>query len=723
MRDAEIFAYEVCGFHIVDGAEVLLVRETSRLRTTLPFAKMTDSMIDFLDREREEKRDGDLVYIGAEESLELGRQVPRPEFWNVIDTDKGSGIVRLRRPRLADNVLPEPKGFLRAFGLFGQMSLIRRRKRAIERLGNHAYLLRALERPDFVFLDSGEGPLPRRVDPEKIDDAKRSALGSIWRTRPIFALQGPPGTGKTTLVANLLSQIFEDDSVAQVLVTAQAHAAVDVLREQVSKEFEGNANFPLAIRLPRTKGDETPDRDYVEQVTRRMLDRAISEMVGQSTRSKIQDRWLEMAKEAVHALDRHDTKGHARDLCELVRRSAGITYCTTTAGNLAELAVSTQTFDWSIIEEAGKAHGFDLVLPLQTGHRWLLIGDQKQLSPYRIDNFRSALLKLDATFDAIRALPERAGNLLDIDLVLRWQKGDEAERALWKDVWLSWLNFFATLHRMCSTVNRTSAIEGDRKPGAPVLAEMLSQQHRMHPVIADLVSNAYYRKSIESKTIDKHGNPLARVVHPFVAPVGIAGCAIVWLDTLWTRDNDTEEARSEESGGSYTSPEEVNAIERFLASLRTESDEKMRVAVLSPYRRQVSELNRRLKDWNPPSWVDRRGTGYSEKKRALAATVDSFQGDQADIVIVSLVRNNGKDPGKGLGFLREEKRMNVLFSRAERLLVLVGCWEFFKYQLQGVPHDDTQPLGHWRIAMDYLESCFDSGLAVRLAVSSFEEPK
>jgi hypothetical protein len=119
--------------------------------------------------------------------------------------------------------------------------------------------------------------------------------------------------------------------------------------------------------------------------------------------------------------------------------------------------------------------------------------------------------------------------------------------------------------------------------------------------------------------------------------------------------------------------------------------------------------------------MDRGGTGYSEKKKALAATVDSFQGDQADVVVVSLVRNNKKDPGKGLGFLREEKRMNVLFSRAERLLVLVGCWEFFKYQIQGVPADDTQPLGHWRIAMDYLESCFDSGSAVRLAASSIGE--
>ena len=53
------------------------------------------------------------------------------------------------------------------------------------------------------------------------------------------------------------------------------------------------------------------------------------------------------------------------DFCELVRRGASLTYCTTSAGDLEELAEGRQAFDWSIIEEAGKAHGFDLALPLE----------------------------------------------------------------------------------------------------------------------------------------------------------------------------------------------------------------------------------------------------------------------------------------------------------------------------------------------------------------------
>ncbi|WP_194911130.1 AAA domain-containing protein [Catenulispora rubra] len=47
-------------------------------------------------------------------------------------------------------------------------------------------------------------------------------------------------------------------------------------------------------------------------------------------------------------------------------------------------------------------------------------------------------------------------------------------------------------------------------------------------------------------------------------------------------------------------------------------------------------------------------------------TVDSFQGNQAEIIAVSLVRNNTRLSGDGLGFLVESPRMNVLLSHAER---------------------------------------------------------
>jgi hypothetical protein len=98
-------------------------------------------------------------------------------------------------------------------------------------------------------------------------------------------------------------------------------------------------------------------------------------------------------------------------------------------------------------------------------------------------------------------------------------------------------------------------------------------------------------------------------------------------------------------------------------------------------------------------------------------TVDSFQGNQAEIIAVSMVRNNTELAGKGLGFLVDGSRMNVLLSRAERLLVLIGSWEFFRSQVSHVSRDKNEPseLQHLAVVLDRLEVWFAEGKAVRIA--------
>lgn len=60
-------------------------------------------------------------------------------------------------------------------------------------------------------------------------------------------------------------------------------------------------------------------------------------------------------------------------------------------------------------------------------------------------------------------------------------------------------------------------------------------------------------------------------------------------------------------------------------------------------------------------------------------TVDSFQGNEADVVIVSLVRNNAHHTlSRALGFLQDERRMTVLMSRAKWRLIVVGSLDFLR---------------------------------------------
>jgi hypothetical protein len=134
---------------------------------------------------------------------------------------------------------------------------------------------------------------------------------------------------------------------------------------------------------------------------------------------------------------------------------------------------------------------------------------------------------------------------------------------------------------------------------------------------------------------------------------------------------------------------------------------------------KLSAALKRFYESFPSSWLAPTGTNEFP-----ASTVGSFQGNQADVVIVSLVRKNRALAGEGLGFLREAPRMNVLFSRAERMLVLVGSWDFFKFQVQHASRDRDQPLGHWRLAVEYIEECFRNGTACLIPADSLErEPE
>jgi superfamily I DNA and/or RNA helicase len=86
--------------------------------------------------------------------------------------------------------------------------------------------------------------------------------------------------------------------------------------------------------------------------------------------------------------------------------------------------------------------------------------------------------------------------------------------------------------------------------------------------------------------------------------------------------------------------------------------------------------------------LTRRGGQTGEAQ--YAHTVDSFQGNEADIVIISLVRNNHYAAPDGLGFLLDRERMNVLISRASRLLVLIGSWSFFERQVENMNRPDVE---------------------------------
>jgi superfamily I DNA and/or RNA helicase len=89
-------------------------------------------------------------------------------------------------------------------------------------------------------------------------------------------------------------------------------------------------------------------------------------------------------------------------------------------------------------------------------------------------------------------------------------------------------------------------------------------------------------------------------------------------------------------------------------------DERIDVGIISPYRAQVQYLRRLLmkKEFFKPF-----------RRQISINTVDGFQGQERDVIILSLVRSN--DEGQ-IGFLRDLRRMNVAITRARMKVIILG---------------------------------------------------
>jgi serine/threonine protein kinase len=276
--DAVIFRYRIVQRDFSNRAvDRIAIEEIPRDRPVMSFLRTEGGLIEFLQREKESgKPECNFVVLceKEEEALKIAWRA-KTERWEIDRIDTEVLKIWLSRSSIGINAPPPPdEGNIRAFGIFGQVSLIERRKKAIDRLQTHSYLLRSLSATGQVYMDTGPATLPVVLPVDEVDVAKQAAMQDILRVRPIYALQGPPGTGKTTLVAHLLRQFFQDDPVSQILITAQAHGAVDVLRRMVRDEAfrsVSDSGQPLAVRLGKAGDRSRLDEGSVDEVALRIM--------------------------------------------------------------------------------------------------------------------------------------------------------------------------------------------------------------------------------------------------------------------------------------------------------------------------------------------------------------------------------------------------------------------------------------------------------------------
>ena len=175
---------------------------------------------------------------------------------------------------------------------------------------------------------------------------------------------------------------------------------------------------------------------------------------------------------------------------------------------------------------------------------------------------------------------------------------------------------------------------------------MLSEQYRMHPDICNLV-NIFYKGELETvcKREEKEHN------------LGLYdGKALVWIDMPMS-----DEFPPEVKKQSISRQCEVERIKREL-SLILSKNSCYKIGIITFYSAQSKLLNDMVESDFP-----------SELDRIRVGTVDAFQGKEFDVVLLSVVRSNDEtELQKRVGFLDDDKRLCVAFSRAKRLLIAVG---------------------------------------------------
>jgi len=746
LRDAELFKYKVVHRQEENGSTKLMIVEVDEHRPSRSFFNSEKiRLIEFLQQERDSGNQySDNVLLTETDSLfaskagsyaEGAHFKPDDEQWTISEIDQDNETITIFRKN-GLNAPPPTTGFLRTRGHHGQIRLIERRKQAIDRLSSHAFLLRTLAAPALTCIDSGPTalPWPQIEKGDVIDTNKLATIKDILRMRPMYALQGPPGTGKSTLVAHLLRQILEDDPMAQILVTAKDHAAVDVLLGKVMDEaYKGipKEQRPLAIRLNRRDG-----KDHAKEQAQDLMRTALH-AIGSCTdgadphRDEIRRAWRTLLEKWTLDCQSEENQTLSNALVELVRRGASITSCTTSAGDLEALAAGTRSFDWSIVEEAGKTHGFDLALPLQAGHRWLLLGDHKQLRPFLHDEFAGCFNRLkgsagagDGVIDILSELGRKRGNerLIDIDWLKEKLEANEHWVKSFPSYARGWLASFSRVFEQQR--DKLNGLTTDTIDGAS--AGLLTKQYRMPQAVGDLNSAVFYKDAVRKATPEE-GNPDERHVNPFVSPSWLAPHSLIWVDMPWI------EANKEAWKNGYSNRREQIAIRQILGQMglapRGQSDRDHTLAILTPYNWQKNNVNKDGTITAPAGC--RFGSAQNREageNKAKAYSVDSFQGDEADIVVVSLVRNKpmraqDKPTPADIKFIAQPDRLNVMLSRARRLLVIVGSWDFLSACLAEVSsaadsegnYNDPE-YGPFKRTLEELEVMFADKRALKISM-------
>lgn len=445
-----------------------------------------------------------------------------------------------------------------------------------------------------------------------LNPTQERAVNEVLWAKDVAIVHGPPGTGKTTTLVEAINETLMRES--QVLVCAQSNMAVDWISEKL---VDRGINV-LRIGNPTRVNDKmlgfTYERRFESHADYPQLwaiRKAIREL------RKNRKKGSENYHQKMERLKSRAAEIEIRINSELFGE-ARVIACTLVGS--AHRLLEGMKFGTLFIDEAAQALEAACWIPMKRASRVILAGDHCQLPP---------------TVKSIAALRAGLGKTL--------------------------------MERIAEN--------------KPEVVTLLKIQYRMNDEIMRFSSDWFYGGKVESAPQIKYRSVLD-YDHP-----------ITWIDTSNEENQITIEGEdAPEDSASTSSPvsaanqnSDLNFKEQFVGesfgrinkaeaelTLLTLAEyftkigkqrvlsESIDVGIISPYRAQVQYLKKLIKKYE----------FFKPYRRLISVnTVDGFQGQERDVILISLVRSN--DEGQ-IGFLKDLRRMNVAMTRARMKLIILG---------------------------------------------------
>ena len=442
-----------------------------------------------------------------------------------------------------------------------------------------------------------------------LNPTQERAVNEVLWAKDVAIVHGPPGTGKTTTLVEAINETLMRES--QVLVCAQSNMAVDWISEKL---VDRGVNV-LRIGNPTRVNDKMLGFTYERRFESHpdypqlwAIRKAIREL------RKNRKKGSENYHQKMERLKSRAAEIEIRINSELFGE-ARVIACTLVGS--AHRLLEGMKFGTLFIDEAAQALEAACWIPMRRASRVILAGDHCQLPP---------------TVKSIAALRAGLGKTL--------------------------------MERIAEN--------------KPEVVTLLKIQYRMNDEIMRFSSDWFYGGKVESAPQIKYRSVLD-YDHP-----------ITWIDTSNEENQITIEGEdAPEDSASASSAANQNSDLNFKEQFVGESfgrinkaeaeltlltlaeyftkigkqrvlEERIDVGIISPYRAQVQYLKKLIKKYE----------FFKPYRRLISVnTVDGFQGQERDVILISLVRSN--DEGQ-IGFLKDLRRMNVAMTRARMKLIILG---------------------------------------------------